>query len=322
MDSACHKVSVVVPIYNVEKYIEMTIQSICDQDFDDYQIILVNDGTPDNSAQIAEEIMKRSKVDYTRVNQENRGLSGARNAGLKIADGKYVVFIDSDDVVTPQFLKSLYVCCEENGLIASFVDYEVTKVGNRQGKSIKNYNTVIYDRNQLLYYNMCRKIKIAICGIMFRREFLLKNDLKFNENLRFGEEVDFIWRTFPLIDKMGHIKAKMYKYLFRENSLMTAQGIGRVKILLETVHEDFKVWFDNNPEDARRFKFAEQKAYFEKMHAFASQAKFDTFMELLNETDYKTRLKQLRGFPDLKIRILSWVLINIPFAFWGLFQIA
>lgn len=314
--------SVVVPVYDVEKYIEITIQSICNQDFDDYQIILVNDGTPDSSVKIAEEIMKRSKVDYTIVNQENRGLSGARNAGLKIADGKYVVFVDSDDVVTPQFLKSLYECCEENGLVASFVDYEITKIGNRHGKSIKKYNTVIYDRNQLLYYNMCRSIKIHLCATMLQKAFLLKNNLEFNENLKFGEEVDFTWRTFPLIDKMGHIKASMYKYLMRENSLMTSQCKEKVKVLLKTVHGDFKVWFDNNPEDAQRFKFAEQKVYFEKMHAFASQAKFDDFMELLRETDYKTRLKQMCGFPDFKIRILSWVLKNVPFVFWGLFQIA
>ena len=321
MSTVGHKVSVIMPVYNVEKYIEMSVQSICAQDFDDYQVILVNDGTLDNSVKIVEEIMKHSEVDYTIINQENKGISGARNSGLKIADGKYVVFVDSDDVVVPQFLKSLYDCCEENGLVASFANYEMTRLGNRQGKAIKNYNTVIYDRNRLLYYNMCRSIKICLCATMLQKAFLVKNNLRFNEDLRFGEEVDFIWRSFPLIDKMGHIDAPMYKYLMREKSLMTAQSKERIKKLLEIINEDLKIWFNDNPDDAKRFKYVEQKVYFEKMHAFASQSKFGTFMELLEETDYKSRLRQLYDFPDFKIRILSWVLKNIPFIFWGLFQI-
>lgn len=100
-------VSVIVPIYNVEKYIDRCLNSIINQKLEDIEIILVDDGSPDNCPQICENY--RKKDDRIKViHKENEGLGYARNSGIKIANGKYISFIDSDDYISEEFLYNLY----------------------------------------------------------------------------------------------------------------------------------------------------------------------------------------------------------------------
>lgn len=96
-------ISIIMPVYDVEKYVKKAIDTILNQTYDDFELIIVNDGTRDNSMMIVDTFAKsdnRIKI----INQENRGLSAARNAGIKVARGDYVCFIDSDDEVNNQML--------------------------------------------------------------------------------------------------------------------------------------------------------------------------------------------------------------------------
>ena len=109
------KLSIIVPLYNVEKYIEKCILSLVNQDFRDYEIIVVNDGSPDESANIVNEL----KIKYPNVllfHKENGGLSSARNFGLEKAKGEYVWFVDSDDWIEPDIISLLYKHVKESNL--------------------------------------------------------------------------------------------------------------------------------------------------------------------------------------------------------------
>lgn len=321
METEAYKVSVIVPVYNVSDYIEESILSICKQKFEGFQIILVNDGTKDDSIKISEDILKKYAVNYKIINQENKGLPSARNTGFKEAEGKYVVFVDSDDIIDEKFLSTLYSACEDNGVDAAFAEYEVTHMDNRKGTNNSHFEIEVLTRDELLYVNMLRTTKIHLCAILIKKAFLLENDLWFDESLRYGEEVDFTWRMYPKLKNIVHIKAKMYKYLVRQNSLMTNQNIDRVLSLLVVVRKDINEWFKKYPKDSKKYKWVESKIYFEKMHAFAQQAKYSTFLDLIKQTEYKQRMKELYDFPDAKIRILSRALRICPFCFWILFRL-
>ena len=101
------KYSLIVPVYNVQKYIEKCISSILDQDYANYEIIIVDDGSTDKSAEIIDRIANLNRDKIVSIHQENKGLGGARNTGLEKATGKYVWFIDSDDTIAPYSLKHL-----------------------------------------------------------------------------------------------------------------------------------------------------------------------------------------------------------------------
>jgi len=106
------KVSVVIPVYNVEKYVGKCLSSLVDQTFTDFEIIAVNDGSRDSSLEILRSF-ERNYSFITVINQSNQGMSAARNAGIAIARGEYLCLIDSDDFVAPTFLEELYNACEE-----------------------------------------------------------------------------------------------------------------------------------------------------------------------------------------------------------------
>ena len=97
------KFSIVIPVYNVEKYIKKCLDSVANQSFKDYEVIVVNDGTKDNSMDIVKE------YDFKVVNQKNMGLSEARNTGVKSSTGEYIIFLDSDDYIEKDLLKDLLI---------------------------------------------------------------------------------------------------------------------------------------------------------------------------------------------------------------------
>ena len=106
-------VSIIIPVYKVEKYLPNCIESILRQTFKDFELILVDDGSPDNCGEICEEYaQKDSRIKV--VHQPNGGLSAARNSGIDIAKGDYLTFIDSDDFVFPHYLEILVKLCQEN----------------------------------------------------------------------------------------------------------------------------------------------------------------------------------------------------------------
>ena len=122
-----YKVSVIVPIYQVEDYIRDSIESISRQTFKDYEVVLVNDGTTDDSVAIAEEVLKEHRIDYMVINQKNMGLAAARNSGIRNSSGEWIVCIDSDDFIREDFLKILYDGCLENNAKVSIANFQMVK---------------------------------------------------------------------------------------------------------------------------------------------------------------------------------------------------
>ena len=107
-------ISVIIPIYNVEKYLRRCLDSVKNQTFPDWEAICVNDGSPDNSAEILEEYAKKD-ARFKIVNKENGGLSDARNAGMAVASGKYILYLDSDDFIHPQTMEIAYSLALRDG---------------------------------------------------------------------------------------------------------------------------------------------------------------------------------------------------------------
>ena len=97
-------VSIILPVYNVEEYITDCINSIKNQTFKNFEIIIVDDETKDKSIEIAESLLETTDIDYKIIHRKNGGLAAARNSGIRVAKGEYLVFVDSDDIINPQYL--------------------------------------------------------------------------------------------------------------------------------------------------------------------------------------------------------------------------
>lgn len=212
--------SIIVPIYNVEQYLRQCLDSILSQSFQDFELILINDGSPDNSLSICEEYAVNYK-NVIIIDQENKGLSGARNAGLEIAKGKYVWFVDSDDYITDNALEILFQNLQNYPDLIMFSNYHLRE---NQTVLIPNVITTASDvMSNKEFLNSGRHLEIAPWIYVYSLQFLNFEKLRFREDIKLHEDSIFIPEVFVKLKSILSIEDKLYVYRFRENSLMRSE---------------------------------------------------------------------------------------------------
>lgn len=213
-------VSIVIPIYNVEKYIHRCVSSILEQTYSNLEIILVDDGSPDNCPQICDNyamLDTRVKV----IHKKNGGLSDARNAGLGQATGKYIVFIDSDDYVEVNMIeKALNVARTHNidtviwGYYADFVDDHEKLI--KTVLNVQSYN--IYNKDQLSNIKINNDF-IGLLGYawnkMYRVDLLRNNNLQFTKGLSLVEDIVFNSTALSISEKIAFLEEPYSHYMQR-----------------------------------------------------------------------------------------------------------
>lgn len=182
------KVSIIVPVYNVEKHLAKCIDSVIAQEYYDWELILVNDGSSDSSKSICEEYcIKDNRISL--YNQENAGPSAARNLGIKKAKGKYITFIDSDDYVTPTYLTDLVKY--DSDIIASGFDLWYFDGRPTERKTYDKYGKYSIDDNNIeeaIALGEYKYLWHSPCCKLYLRGLLINNNLLFNEELNYGED--------------------------------------------------------------------------------------------------------------------------------------
>ena len=219
---ATKKISIIVPVYKVEQYMNRCVESLIHQTYKNLEIILVDDGSPDKCPEMCDCWLKkdtRIKV----IHKENGGLSDARNAGLKQATGEYVLYVDSDDYID---LDS----CERfvSATLGQNVDLGVGNAimeklnGNKMMVHSAIAPGIIYKANEFIKKSIAAYQWYAPAWLnMYRREYLLANNLFFKNNIYF-EDVQMLPRVFLPADKITCMEGVFYHYIIRENSIMTS----------------------------------------------------------------------------------------------------
>lgn len=230
------KISVVVPVYNVENYLPECLDSLINQTLSDIEIICVNDGSTDNSLSILEDYAQndnRIKI----IIQENMGLSGARNTGLDYVNGKYVFFLDSDDWIELNALDDLFNYAEKldleitifqlnhfNQSNKTFFNNEFTDVSVINNNRFDNISFNYMDVLDVLFdisHNSCNKL--------YKVEFLNQLNARFNVGKKY-EDVDFHYKTIFKANNVGFLRKHLYNYRIRNNSICTSGDEGSFDI--------------------------------------------------------------------------------------------
>lgn len=299
-------VSIVVPVYNSIKYIEKTTESIVSQAFNNYEVIIVDDGSNDNSAKVAEEILKQYSISYQLITQKNMGLSGARNTGIRNSKGKYICFVDSDDIIHPAHLSTMFSLAEENDLKLVCCDYEETHDDNRSGNQlIQNENTII-SGSEFTKVIINRKPPIFVCGILILREELFKYKLFFNEKLRFGEDSDYLLRLLNKFDRVGLTQKQTYKYLNRNDSIMKTITVEQGELFLEEFKRTFTSMVHSSAgECSNQIRIAYNRELLGFVHSFAMCASYEDFMRVVSNIDSTSIFTSLKRVNSKYARLYS-----------------
>ncbi|VYT31187.1 putative glycosyltransferase EpsJ [uncultured Blautia sp.] len=211
------KVSVIVPVYKVERYLERCVYSLIKQTYTDIEIILVDDGSPDQSGKICEELAKQDSRIHV-IHQKNKGLSAARNAGLSVSSGKYISFVDSDDVVSIYFLEVLVnlmesykvdlVACDRIDIYDEQIPVDEKKIYSSTSFSSRKAMEYLI-KNQVIYQTVWDKL--------YRREVI--QNLLFEEGKQHEDEF-FTWKVIQRCNQVVHVFAPLYYYFHRKGSIM------------------------------------------------------------------------------------------------------
>ncbi|MED1205208.1 glycosyltransferase family 2 protein [Heyndrickxia acidicola] len=241
------KISIIVPVYKVENYINKCIDSILSQAFSDFELILIDDGSPDNCGHICDQYAKQDKRIRV-IHQENKGLSSARNTGLAASKGDYIGFVDSDDYIHEDMYRILYHQAEEykaDIAICNFLKVEdqgPSIVSESEGNSPVKYFTNIEALQQLFSKNDLSYVTgagnnitwIIVCNKLFRRK--LFEHVRFEEG-RICEDEFIIHKLLYSSKKIIFISSKLYFYVQRSSSIIhshfTIQRLDKVDALRE-----------------------------------------------------------------------------------------
>lgn len=211
-----HLISVIVPIYNVEKYLSKCVDSIINQTYKNLEIILVDDGSPDNCPKICDEYENQdSRIKV--IHKENGGLSDARNAGMKIASGDYIFFVDSDDWISVDTLYRLLDSAEQYG--ADIAECNIYSVKDNRTEEYYSNKFALYDNNYSIMqaYIKDYKIKTVVWNKLYKKD-ILKNILF--EVGKYNEDEFFTYRVLSNSERLVHIDYCGYYYIQRGNSIM------------------------------------------------------------------------------------------------------
>ena len=208
------KISVIIPVYGAEKYIRKCIESVVNQTLKEIEIIIINDGTRDNSMKIVNEYSDDERIKI--INKKNGGISSVRNLGIKEAKGKYIYFIDNDDFIKLDILENLYEKAEKYFLDIVFFDINV--YSDKLKKIIKIWQDTnfkedkIYTGEQYLEQYFLGRGCPSVCNKLCKRDLYIKNNIFYPENLKYGEDGSTLVKLMAESYRIGKVDERGYYY--------------------------------------------------------------------------------------------------------------
>ena len=229
------KVSIIVPFYNVENYIEKCLQSLVNQTLEDIEILLVNDGSQDTSEVIAKQFAEKYPNKIIYLEKENGGLSDARNYAIPYAKGQYIAFLDSDDYVETNMYEEMYNKAQKEDL-----DYiECDFLWEYPDKTLESKGKQYSNKKEMFIHT-----RVVAWNKLIKREIVQNNHLEFPKGYRY-EDVEFFYKLLPFIHHYGIVQKPLIHYVQRENSISNVQNT-RTKEIIDVLGHVIEYYKENN----------------------------------------------------------------------------
>ena len=264
-------ISIIVPVYNVEQYLEKCVDSIVNQTYKNLEIILVDDGATDSSGKLCDKLAKidnRIKV----YHKENGGLSDARNYGVERATGEYIGFVDSDDYIDAEMYEKLYEAIKKENVDVAECNLKIIYPEREELFTEQNYYNVCTKQEYLEEYLKIEKIFGSACVRLIKSDISKK--LKFPVG-KLYEDTYYAYDLINVADSYVIMDAPYYNYLMRENSITNAKFNPRIFNLIEIVEEFHNTVYENYPG-------LEEAADCRRMYAY-----FSVLNSILLEENYR-----------------------------------
>ena len=281
-------VSIIIPAYNVDEYLEECVQSLLCQTYTNYEIIIIDDGSTDRTYTIGKQLAsENTKIKL--FHQENQGVSMARNIGMQRANGEYYIFVDADDVVMPRYIEILVACTQKANM--GIIGYTLER--ERLATEV-NLNPAYESAADITENILCgTNYDGYLWNKIFQRTMIKKYKLEFRSNIVVWEDMLFVLEYLQNCNKIAVSDAKLYYYRYREGSAVNNTRIDKYRSKYEVMAEIKRLKFACTDQSKKKISFL----YFETMFSYLNQcfireSSLNKINEILSEVDIMELLKQ------------------------------
>lgn len=306
MDNLDINVSIIVPCYNCEKYIIRAIKSLESQTYKNFEVIIVNDGSTDNSDEIIKSYLKDTKLRYKYFYQENSGVSKSRNKGIDNASGKYIAFLDADDLYHKEFLQSLVSVIESNNTDTAYCSYtrDISSIVDENSKTIDSVEVLNHD--DMMNSFMYRKGPCGFFNYIYKKSIIDKFNIRFDEKTRYGEDLEFTWKYLVHCKSAVFLNNSLYGYY--DNPKSAVNNVSwKITDVIDVIKRVEKYMNENNDDFIDIFKlYMYDRTIWAVLKDFAVHDEREMFERLIKTYEVKKSMKNmvLRG-PHILIKVSS-----------------
>lgn len=328
-------VSVIVPVYNSEKYLEECIQSLVNQTYKNIEIILVDDGSTDNSYKICKQYEEIDKRIIAKTKQ-NTGPSDTRNYGLNLAKGNYVKFVDSDDYLRIDNIEKMYKSAKKYDSDVVISSYSIINSEQKEKKinyfplpegkiDLKEFYKYLINKNQYFHF---------IWANLYKADIIKKQNIKFNSKYLIGEDLLFNLELVKNISSISYVPENIYYYRENENSISKGEDIKKTEKRIEDTlnlyvkyYEFLKIWNIDNEENRNIVEYKIIKGFNEELCKIVKTSlklkdKINIIEKYFNDSRIEKIRKDQRYFPKgLKEQKYKYIYKNNKYLYYLYYNI-
>lgn len=311
-------VSVIIPVYNGEKYIQTILHCFEKQTSHNFELIFINDGSKDNSLDELNKAKETSSLKIMVINQNNAGVSAARNVGIDNAKGELVCFCDVDDEVTVNYVSDMRYVIENNEVDLVICKHQLKKtdgIGDSISSKPHTGKVEIKNTTSSLKDFLYGRIVSGCCTIMARKTVLTSNNLRFAEGYKYSEDLHMLWRIIACSQRIAYLDKSLYIYKLQENSATSKFNSERMQGY--TLFKDLEIFFDMHvPQFAEEYKaYGAAKIMWSIAWQAATYYEFKQFRDFAVKYKVKNEMRKLISFKNYKVSLSAVTFIISPAIF-------
>ena len=299
-------VSIIVPIYNSEKYLKRCVDSLIAQNYSNIEIILIDDGSKDKSLEILQEYSD-DRVNI--LSKVNSGVSDTRNLGIKIAKGEYIVFVDSDDFVEENYVQCLIENIEKGMLVFGGLRKVSENTEGNNLNLIDEFNNLSF--NKKVEYMIIKEVLNSPCNKIYLRSTLIENNIVFNKNIKIGEDLLFNFTYLNFIDSIKFTNQYTYNCsIDNEQSLSREIRIDKFNDLVFVINLLCKLDKIGVKDSLLYIKKKNICSTYKNLIYFTGELKYNQLVKYIEEINIKFKIDNISGF---KLRIIDLCIFGIKY---------
>ena len=320
-------ISIIIPCYNGAKFIGRLFACLGRQTSQDFEVILVDDGSCDDSSNIANIEASKYSFPCHIISVDNGGVSRARNIGLENAKGDYIMFVDVDDLVTDdrvEDIDSLFNITHADVVIMgshTVLDKDITSESSIPLEKVIKEEICSYSKEEILNAFLKETVHTGVCGGAIRRSIIEENNLRFVEGLKYSEDLHFMWRVFACCNKVIVSNKISYHYMWVPGSAMSRFGEDRIRGYEEICKLDSFIQL-HSPLFATKFKkFAGARILWSIVRQGAVYLTYNEWRKYLKNIDVKGAMRNLLTYKNVLVSLSSACYLFSPKLFYYLSRI-